>query len=649
MLQFERGTISYMITATLTRPTSIAPTASCDRKVRLEEQVDIGSLPPPRPRTIFLEPISKRNKKKKSMVLEKAAPAPSDVATDLASEAESADPSVAAEDSSRDRPGDSRSEMSGESSRSVSTAISRAEFAQLSQMGTALSSPVKQQVVADKTITASIELLRGGCLPGDTVTARIRVQHIKRLKSMTGVVVTLFRQGKIDSSPPASLFKEMTAAEREKRAQKEDVYPRSRAGLAGLSLSSASSTSMFRKDLDQNTAPLIVDPATLQASVTISVKLPDDTFPTIKGVPGEMISFKYQVEVIVDLGGKLAGQFPGGLSRYGSGGTDSSNYIYGPKREASIADTAPLRREKGVICVSMEAVVGTTDSSRSRKRQTELSRSRKKLESDEEDFINPELGYLDDSQYVPSHSNGDTPNGYPQPHPPYSDQQYGGPPSGPSPHQQWQYQAPPVSPPRPDYTQANGHRAEAAPTYVPRPQIPDQNSMTEKERVRQAEMRLLPSQPPPPTAGPSTAQVEDDNLYEADETPRSPVPADPAEGPSAPTQDDMAEASSTEDKQELERRRLMGEASVPPEFPEDMQHRRANGGEPSGQQTPPDAEPSAPVLDDDDDDDHGDDGEDSYHGYGVGAGPSRMQSGGGNSSSGGGNNRDAEQLPAYER
>ena len=55
-----------MITATLTRPTGMAAVQSCDRKIFLLEQVDIGSLPPPRPRTISLEPISKRSKRRKA-------------------------------------------------------------------------------------------------------------------------------------------------------------------------------------------------------------------------------------------------------------------------------------------------------------------------------------------------------------------------------------------------------------------------------------------------------------------------------------------------------------------------------------------------------------------------------------------------------
>lgn len=623
------------------------------------DKVDIGLLPTPRPRTIFLEPISKRTRRKKSMGLDKVGLERTSVATpeinDMNSESGSVDPSIAAEDFGRDTsadqrntiPSDLRSEVSGESSRSVSTAISRAEFAQLSQVGTTLASPAKQQMVDENTITATIELLKGGCLPGDTASVRVTVQHIKRVKSMTGVIVTLFRQGKIDTSPPPSLFTDMTRDEA--RSQKDDMYPRSRTGLAGLSLSSTSSTSMFRKDLDQNTAPLIIDPATLQASITLSVKVPNDSFPTIKSVPGEMIGFKYQVEVIVDLGGKRNHQYQGGQSgsrfaSFGNSTSDQSGGSYGHMRGPNIADTAQLRREKGVISVSMETVVGTMDSSRGRKRRmSPSSRTFRMAESDDDEFIRPELGYPDETYYGSPTVNGHSANGY-FANPPQDQRYYGTPPPA--------HQPRPISTPsEPPYTPMASYADDAAPTYIPAPQLQDAHNMTEKDRIRQAETRLLPSQPP--GAGPSSSAAADqeasaptlmppdegqDDLYDGDEmgddTPRLPQneghnPIDAAAAaaaPSAPTEEELTAPNGSEDKQERERRRLIGEASAPPEVPEDMQSRSNDG--PSGTPTAPDAEPSAPVLDDDD----------HYHGYGVGAGPSGV-----------GSSRDAEQLPAYQR
>lgn len=607
--------------------------------------IDIGMLPPPRPRTIFLEPISRRTRRKRAAALDRTAAPQADI-NDLASEADSIDRSVAtADDASRDahahadaRPhalSDVLSEISGESGRSASTAVSRSDLAQLSQVSSAMTPAAKQQVVDDKTITATITLIKGGCLPGDTVSVRIRVQHIKRVKSMTGVIVTLFRQGKMDTSPTPSTFRGAPADDA-RSVDKEEMFPRSRTGLVGLSLSSTGSTSMYRKDLDQNTAPLIIDPVTLQASVTVSVKVPDDAFPTIKGVPGDMISFKYQVEVVVDLGGRLASQLQGGQSRpaphgYGHGSSEQGGGgAYNPRRPVNIADTAQLRREKGVIAVSMETVVGSVDSSRGRRpaARSPDSRTIRIAESDDDEAIRPEADRRDEAS--PSYLYGDGPPLQPE-----------------GPGRPGQRGAP--SPPR-----LNGHGGDAAPSYVPPPQLPDEGNLSEKDRIRQAEARLLPSQPPgrqppasAPAAGPSTATADDD-IYDAEDTPRRPrsEPSAPAmddadagadagagAGPSAPTEEELTAGRPTEDKQELERLRLLSEASAPPEFPEDAERRGGEGSPPGGQQ---DAEaPSAPVLDEDADD---------YSGYGVDVGAPRVVAGGG-----GGGGSHAEQLPAYER
>lgn len=627
-----------MISATLTRPTSIAATTTCDRKVTLVEKVDIGLIRVPSPRTIFLEPVSKRTRRKKSMTLDKVASAtPETTSNDIASDTGSAVPSVETEDSSRDRPPDARypdhsdvrSEFSGESSRSVSTGcLSRAELAQVAS--------AKQQVVDDKTITATVELLKGGCLPGDTVSVRVSVQHIKPIKSMTGVIVTLFRQGKINSAPDSTAFLGKMSKVDKKRMEREEAYPKSKTGIAGLSLSSTSSTSIFRKDLDQNSAPLIINPATLQTSVTVSVKVPDDSFPSIKGVPGNMIAFSYRLEVIVDLGGRLSNRLTGSkdsrLGQLGNSTYEGSGNSYSPRRGQSIADTAPLRREKGVIAVNMETVVGTTDSYRgqARPRVSASSRTLRTTLSEDDEAYPTEYSQPEDSHNGTPYTSAHPSNGY-------FAAQHGS-------HRYWA-QPPPHQPPasagpshHPQTLATSGDGSDASPAYIPAPQLPDEQNMSEKERIRQAETRLLPSQPP---AGPSSLP-DDENVYDADDTPRLPhaSPSSPredhdGEAPSAPTQDDLSRPAANwqpgEDKQELERRRLLNEASAPPEMPEDHMDRRQ--GESSRRDMAPDAEPSAPVLREEDEEEGF-----GYRGYGVGAGPS---------SSGAGHH--SEQLPAYER
>ncbi|KAK2026197.1 arrestin domain-containing protein [Colletotrichum zoysiae] len=592
-IDFERGTISYMITATLTRPTSISPTSSCDRKIQLVEKIDIGPLAPPRPRTIYLEPISKKSRRKRAAGLDKASLALD--AHENSSDAEHQDAERAVdspaptEDHTHDPQEhprspthtDMQSEVSGDSTVSSSTGISLSRTEP--QIASNSLSNSKMQAVDEKTITATIEMLKGGALPGDTVSVKVSVQHIKRIKSMHGVIVTMYRQGRVDTAPPASMFADILSKDETRKLAKEDYYPRSRTGLGGLSLTSTSSLSVFRKDLSQSVAPLIIDPATLETTVTASLKVPEDVFPTIKGVPGDMVSFKYQVEVLVDLGGRLANQLQGGgqsrVAQFapGSGATDGNNAVL-TSWGGNVIDTDRLRREKGVISVVFEVVVGTTDSTRLRGRSNTLRT-----------FQTREVSLNGDEASSPWHADdihGDEGESYwPQPTP----------------------QMPASLSRQPTITMqqpTNQPDDMQAPAYVPPPQIPDEGSLTEKERARRQEERLLPSRPPQASeAGPSFASAPEPNIYDAEDEPPSELrPHHGMNGiedqPSAPTLGDISTAreARTEDKQELERQRLLNEVSAPPEFPDDYDAGPSASAPPAAA-----AEPSAPVLADEND------------------------------------------------
>ena len=381
-----------MITATITRPTSIAATASCDQKLSLVETVDIALMRPPKPRTISLEPISKRvrirraTKNKESNLpnapeagssSERArgtiSPLPDDSASQYGPAEHSSNPQSPA-------PSDAMSTISTptgtESTTSSTTHSTRHDALSSTAKSAKDSQRGSNSSMDDKTITATIELLKSGCLPGDNLPLKMSIKHTKGIKSLHGIIVTLYRQGRIDSSPPISQF--VDAKGKGAEAMKhEEYYPKSRTGLSGLSLSASGSSSLFRKDLGQTIAPLIVDPTTLTAVVNASVRVPEDAFPTISNVPGEMISFKYYVEVVVDLGGKLAGQqrhLPG----VGSGTMPSSLGSSGGLRAdggpnmlttwaGSIIDTDHIRREKSVVACLFEVVVGSMDSSRRRR------------------------------------------------------------------------------------------------------------------------------------------------------------------------------------------------------------------------------------------------------------------------------------------
>ncbi|KAK3355872.1 hypothetical protein B0H65DRAFT_486283 [Neurospora tetraspora] len=698
-IDFERGTISYMITATLTRPTSVTPTTSCERKIYLVEKLDVGPLAPPKAQTVDLRPISKRSKKKR--------PAGGDRRSVISSERLSADVPEPLSDADSARINDTSTEgslsvvgddvgpeafsqtprsvshsevrsLSGDSAASLSTHPSRAhsETNQLAIAGSAMTG--KRISFADeRTITMTVEVLKGGCLPGDVIPVKVSVNHIKRIKSMHGVIVTLFRQGRIDSSPL-----QLSKQDWKKSESDDYYYPKSRTGLSGLSLSSAGSCSMFRKDLSQAFAPLITDPVTYSATLTASVRVPEDSFPTIKGVPGEMISFKYFVEVIVDLGGKLANHLQGGASsasRVGATGVVGNPFenvgtlpSWGATGSTSILDTDRLKRIQGVIPGYYEVIVGTTDSNRLRGKGPQrpsltLTSSVTVGPSYVENEYNEKGGWPnsmhDDDGYGPESANPD-------------DDYASYPPQTTHPHDY--VHQPPYWNYVPDSSQ---HEQEIpAPHYIPPPNLPGENSLTEKERIRRAEQRLLPSQPPIAAASSSSSAavpspsasnhavdssllLNGDNIYDAEDdvptpaaTPATAPPFDhalapeytptPAEDlPSAPTLEELDRPppisrgpshhplSATEDKQELERRRLLAEASAPPEFPEDYIPDEGGGpvtpagpsGSGAGPSAPPSAppaafEPSAPVFFEDDED---------YHGGGYTAGGPSFPSGSG--------------------
>jgi hypothetical protein len=611
-----------MMTSTITRPTSIAATSNCDQKISLVETVDIGPMNPPRPRTISLEPISRRTRRMKTV---KSKQSSSVETKDTESGSEVTKPGSPLPDESASQCGsiDQNKSPRSPTQSDVHSITSAATSAESTTSGntsfrlgpvpsfakSAGDSRRSKTSLPDKTITATIELLKSGCLAGDNLPLKISVKHTKAIKSMHGIIITLYRQGRIDSAPPLSLFTDLKGKAAEK-LKDEEYYPKSRTGLGGLSLSSAGSSSLFRKDLAQTFAPLLIDPTSLTAVVTASVRVPEDVFPTIKGVPGEMISFKYHVEVVVDLGGKLAGQqrhLPrvGAVtlpSNYGNSGT-SANANMLAAWGGSIVDTDHIRREKSVVVCLFEVVVGSTDSVRRRGRGNSTA-TRQMNGWPEEGPMTP-LNPHDPIYEEPPPASGADHNGGGQqqyhgqnnegPYPYYDNEGYG--------HEDYDWY-PQEDPP--------AH----AQIHVPPPDAQGEEGLSEKERARRAEERLLPSQPPQDTQGQSSSRTvlvapsappneqEEDGLFSAENaTPYAVHNNFPSlqeagaisepQAPSAPALEDLgpaATADPTEDKQELERQRLLAEASAPSEVIHDEDDNVGEGS--SGAQQ----EPSAPTL-----------------------------------------------------
>lgn len=612
-----------MITATLTRPTSISPTTSAERKVSLIEKVDVGLVPLPRERKVTMHAMHKRQKRKRTVATIPATPTKTSLVTTTSETQEPAsdmdstranehsnENSVSFDESGQSRldelslprspiQSDIQSEISGGSVVSHNSNSARGPDGSGGSSG----SKVSGGSVEEREITATVELLKGGCLPGDLLPVRIRVEHNRRMKSMHGIIVTFFRQGRVDYAPPASLFTNLSK-EDARKLEREEYYPKSRTGLGGLSLSSAGSCSVFRKDLSQAVAPLIIDPRTLSANITTSVRVPEDVFPSIKGVPGGLITFKYHVEVVVDLGGRLAGQSqgsvqqPGRINAVSLPGSDTSPGVDTYNRQLSrlanwngtVVDTDHLRREKGVISVSFEVVVGNVDTSRTKPKPTAppaLTLQPPTKQNSTADLGESSYGWQD--RYDEAGERDE--NG--SPWTPYGQSQ--------------NYFAAGVSPQAPKYDlHAQGSHAPPAPEYVPPPQVPDQNKLSEKDRLRQAEQQLLPSQPVAPSSGPSAGSSQTWTPGESAAGPSAPEATDEA---SAPTQADLHQAlnsNPTDDKQELERRRLLAEASGPPEIPDDYE-----AGGPSAPswdnagRSSTGHEPSAPVLDEGSHDQYG--------------------------------------------
>ncbi|WPH03039.1 Hypothetical protein R9X50_00591300 [Acrodontium crateriforme] len=487
-IDFERGTISYMITATMTRPIAIAPTVTCDRKVYFVERIDISPLRPPRPRTITLEPVTKRSKVKPQPRRLVVDPAEKSGRKGILDHYGRPNGTSSAPSTQSEPPGSSSpSEISFDSHLSSNGNASRQDASRQSQCTDDRSGTTTSKAsTCGRSIHATVESLNGGCLRGDHVGVKVVVEHTKLVRSLYGVIVTLYRQARVDMHPAIPLG----PSEKGKESKYEDYYPRSMTGLGGLSLSGAGSSHVFRKDLAQVMAPLYVDPLNYTAEVTAKVRVPEDAFPTISTVPGAMISFKYYAEVVVDIQGKLGSndRSLGSLSALAavSSHSQSASQTGGERTVAmpfgsTIIDTAQIRRDKGVITCTFEVVVGTRDSER--------RKGKKKVEVNvEETEIETQAGAEHHGQSQSAIHWYDEQYAYDDPY--YYDQD-------------WQKYAPEGEPPNGEsevlhYVNdvAEQNQQYNMPPPVPIPLVPDESQMSEKERVRQAEMRLLPSQPP---------------------------------------------------------------------------------------------------------------------------------------------------------
>ncbi|KAK6334595.1 ph-response sensor protein [Orbilia javanica] len=481
-LDFERGAITYLLTATLTRPTTIHTVSTCTAEIKFSENIDVSMFSPPKPLTISIEPQRPLRRLKSSG-------SSNDSTTYIQTLHQPPNLSPPLSPSLPKTPSNNTPSL-----------------------------PPSPTVSAQPHPMATIELLRPACLPGESIPIRITVSHNRPLKSMSGVITTLSRQCRLDTLPPAD--KVLTAS--------------------SLSFSK-SCVSTFRKDLNQSITALIVDPRSLTTVVKTSVRIPGDAFPTISKVPQGVLEFTYFVEVVVDLGGKLASRNGmGDVIMDGSTGEDLKRI-----QTEGIMETDRIRREKGVISCTFEVVVGTIDTGKRRKKKDDRSKenpaapasapshtssgetnseeSRTERDAERDQTVAQVMNFLDTPEYQNSSTR-----------------------SSPS-----------------------NLSATPPPPILPPPMIPPTlpTASDEKALARMAEEQLLPSAPP--LSGPDN-EASAPPLLPYDEEDLYFLPESSAHGAAAPAYErpDSAAPQSTpqpqEDKGELERQRLLNEASAPP-------------------------------------------------------------------------------------
>ena len=251
---------------------------------------------------------------------------------------------------------------SSENSRSVADSTAQSSITNV----TALTSPPPSVNDKEKRqFTGSITIPKSGFIRGDVVEIKVNIKLTKLVKSLHGLIVTLFRQTRVDTY--------------------SNIRPRDVDGAGGVarrlppifradvrSLSNRGDYHLFRKDLAQSFAPIIINPETMCAEARASLRVPDDAFPTIANVPGAIIGFRYMIEVLVDMKGKLARleRFlppPTTVSVQGVGGDAGAAGAHATMYGMHPINTDDIRAQTAVYHERLDVLIGTRDSSRTSK------------------------------------------------------------------------------------------------------------------------------------------------------------------------------------------------------------------------------------------------------------------------------------------
>ena len=346
-----------------------------------------------------------------------------------------------------------------------------------------------------RTISASFELPRSGALPGELVPILVQIQHTKAVRSLNGVIVTLYRQARVDMHPNSS-----SVLGDQKETKNEDYYPRSRTGLGGLSLSAAGSSQVWRKDLSQSISPLYIDENSMTAIVRPTIRIPEDVFTTLSNAPGDMIAFRYFVEVIIDINGKLGSRQNGSTPDTASVHSAPITLLQGPTGDdiwspsQIVNDSATFYQPpatKGIVKLQCELVIGTHDSAKHKGKETRNAAPASTTAKVQE----PHQLSHDHPEQLSSYPV--TPNTYP------SDEHYSFEYYDSRHDADYEFTRGDHYSNHYGYNSADSHHMDGhfphpiySGTHPSVPPPPNTSELSEKERMRAAEETLLPSQPP---------------------------------------------------------------------------------------------------------------------------------------------------------
>lgn len=292
------------------------PTFTSEKFINLVNPIDVGSLPPPKPKRLIIND-PRRNRKL------------------LRVQSSTSTINTHSTHSSANSDSESQTASMGTSQANTPSLLSNTHISPGTSGPSSFSAASEGH--RPSAIRVSMEISQRGYLRGELIPIKLTINHLKKIQDSKGIIVTLVRVCRLDYGP-------------------DGLYE------------------SFRKDLQQLVIPLFVDPGTFLLEINTSLRIPADAFPTISGCP--MVSFQYFIEVMLNLSGKslsLDGPSdhpksnlapPEDMISNGSavspGGLGNSNYNFHPfQNRSEFINTDKFKRLKKFLQITTEVIIGT--------------------------------------------------------------------------------------------------------------------------------------------------------------------------------------------------------------------------------------------------------------------------------------------------